>query len=140
MKQNDSRLDAVMDRLSDIPGDAAGAADRAFEKASGELLIRAGDAPDRDDYDDVNDGYRRYLNDCHEWARDEYLEAVADLEWRASQLEQTARQYPDFGDYSNDAADVREDEADWVEMLAESYQETAAARSRLKRIEQEIDG
>lgn len=139
MNDKQSRIDAAMDRLSDIPSDAAAAADEAFERASGELLIYADGAPDRADYDGVEDGYRRYLNDCHEWAVGEYLDAVADLEWKASQLEQTARQYPDFGNFSNDAADVRADESDWAGMLAESYEETAAARSRLKRIEGELD-
>lgn len=128
-----------MDRLQDIPADAADTADEAFERATGELLIDEPGAPDRDDYDDVEDGYRQYLHDCHEWAVGEYVRELGDLKGDAETLRQAARDYPDLGHFDTEASNAREVEETVAKNVAEAFHDVVAARSRIKRIEGELD-
>jgi len=140
MNGPNSRLDAAMNRLRDIPGDVADGADDVFQAASGELLIRDDDAPDRESFEESGEGYRRYLNECHTWASVQYQEFLEALGDTSEVLALEMEDYPEFGNFSQEATNRRDRESDGADALVELFDEAAEARETMKLIEAEIEG
>lgn len=139
MKQNTSRFDRLMDRLRELPGDAGDAADRPFERVSGEVLFDDL-PPERDDYPETETGYRDYLADCHAKAREGYKGALASIATQSGDFTDFIEEHPEFGDVTQESNEYRREEEERAENLAETFELLAEWRETLKRIEGEIDG
>lgn len=139
MNGPDSRFDAVLDRIADIPGDAGDSARRTFETVTGEIVVD--DAPmDRGDYPETTDGYRSYLHDCHEWAIEQYAQAASGLVHTTNRLGTMIERYPSFGSYDAAAVEARDDEERAAVAVAEEFKALKEARGRVKRIEVALEG
>jgi hypothetical protein len=126
------RIEEVSDRLGDIVPRAGAAVHETFERAAGEVWLRHEDAPDRDDYVD----YELYLQDAHEWAREELQEAAQVLENRAQNLGGSTEGYPELGDHRIRAEDDRDRVTDDVDELLDVVERVLEAEARLAKLEE----
>ncbi|UWG47056.1 hypothetical protein HSRCO_0762 [Halanaeroarchaeum sp. HSR-CO] len=134
MKFSDKLEEAEESRLDQIPGRATKGVNKVFEAVYDEILIDEPGAPERNDYDEQDHGYERYLYDLDEWARSGYVEAVEALREATAELE--AEDYPELGMHRLVDEEIRDETGDDIIEIQDRLQDVIVWRKKLERIEQ----
>jgi len=129
------RLQEVQDRLESghIGDKFAEGFNKPFERMQGEIIIEEPGAPDRADYEEMDNGYAHWLVDIHEWVLDDLEEAIEGYQAVADHLDADGR--PDLTEQSPGDDDRRDDFAALVEAAEDVTERLQDAHERVERIE-----
>lgn len=132
-KSFSEKLDDLKDGLEEIPEAAAEGFHRQMERAEGEIWFRDDSAPDREMFAPDESGYRRFLEECHEWAMRDFERAVNGLHAAVDGVD--PHDVPEPGDISADAEDARELVDESILTAKQALADVEEARARLDKIE-----
>lgn len=128
-KDKFARSSAALDSIQDDVADAVG---ETIDNVSGERIIREPGAPERTDFELTDAGYRRYLEECHDWAREQYREAVVNLEAATGAVKGG---YPSIGRQGPGDREKREGEREAVQAVDDAQATVEHWLSVLETIE-----